>query len=252
LQQKSQDILNVMHLVTTTKTLIQKLRDDGSKTLLEEVTSFCKYQDIEVPDIDACFSSVGQSLHKKSVIVEHHYRVNKFTSIIDQQLQKLNNRFNEQTIELLKLSTTLDPKLFSYKLFSVEDILLVDKFYPEIFSNQERIYLRFQLQHYKLDVPNHPKLRNMSLTTNLCQGLVEIEKPTIYPLIDRLIQFILTLPVLTKTTDQAFSSMMIVKTRLHNRMEDDFLANYLIVYIKKNVERFTIDMIIDDLYSIKE
>jgi hypothetical protein len=92
----------------------------------------------------------------------------------------------------------------------------------------------------------------MSLTTNLCQGLVEIEKPTIYPLIDRLIQFILTLPVLTKTTDQAFSSMMIVKTRLHNRMEDDFLANYLIVYIKKNVERFTIDMIIDDLYSIKE
>jgi len=29
LQQKSQDILSVMHLVTTTKTLIQKLRDDG-------------------------------------------------------------------------------------------------------------------------------------------------------------------------------------------------------------------------------
>jgi hypothetical protein len=66
------------------------------------------------------------------------------TSIIDQQLQKLNNRFNEQAIELLKLSTTLDPKLFSYKLFSVEDIyLLVDKFYPENFSNQERIHLRF-------------------------------------------------------------------------------------------------------------
>ena len=185
MQQKSQDILNVMHLVTTTKTLIQKLRDDGSEILLEEVTSFCKHQDIEVSDIDACFSSVGQSLHKKSVIVEHHYRVNIFTSIIDQQLQKLNNRFNEQTIELLKLSTTLDPKLFSYKLFSVEDILLVDKFYPENFSNQERIYLRFQLQHYKLDVPNHPKLRNMSLTTNLCQRLIEIEKPTIYPLIDQ-------------------------------------------------------------------
>jgi hypothetical protein len=42
-QQKSQDILNVMHLVTTTKTLIQKLRDDGWKTLLEEMTSFCKH-----------------------------------------------------------------------------------------------------------------------------------------------------------------------------------------------------------------
>jgi len=91
----------------------------------------------------------------------------------------------------------------------------------------------------------------MSLTANLHQGLVEIEKSTIYPLIDRLIQFILTLPVLTATTDQVFSAMMIVKTRLHNRMDNDFLANYLIVYIKK-VERFIIDMIIDDFYNIKE
>ncbi|XP_034924224.1 uncharacterized protein [Populus alba] len=129
--QKSQDILNVMHLVTTTKTLIQKLRDDGWETLLEEVTSFCKYQDIEVPDMDACFSSVGRSRRKtESITVEHHYRVDIFTAIVDQQLQELNNRFNEQATELLKLSTTLDPKN-NYKLFSVEDIcLLVDKFYP--------------------------------------------------------------------------------------------------------------------------
>jgi hypothetical protein len=36
-------------------------------------------------------------------------------------------------------------------------------------------------------------------------------------------------------------------------MDDDFLANYLIVYIVKEiVERFTIDMIIDDFYHIKE
>jgi hypothetical protein len=36
-------------------------------------------------------------------------------------------------------------------------------------------------------------------------------------------------------------------------MEDDFLANYLIVYIEKEiVERFTIDMIIDNFYSMKK
>jgi len=108
------------------------------------VTSFCKHQDIEVPDMDACFSSVGRSRRKtKSIIVEHHYRVDIFTAIIDQQLQELNNRFNEQAIELFKLSTTLDPKN-NYKLFSVEDIcLLVDKFYPEDFSDQEKTHLRF-------------------------------------------------------------------------------------------------------------
>ena len=34
LQRKSQDILNVMHLVSSTKTLIQKFRDDGWDSLL--------------------------------------------------------------------------------------------------------------------------------------------------------------------------------------------------------------------------
>jgi len=68
-----------------------------------------------------------------------------------------------------------------------------------------------------------------------------------------LIRLILTLPVSIATTEQAFSAMKIVKTRLRNRMEDDFLTNYLIVYIEKEIaERFTIDMIIDDFYSMKE
>jgi hypothetical protein len=83
--------------------------------------------------------------------------------------------------------------------------------------------------------------------------LVETEKSTIYSLVDSLIRLILTLLVSTTTTERAFSAIKIVKTRLCNRMEDDFLVNYLIVYIEKEiVERFTIDMIIDDFYFIKE
>jgi len=47
--------------------------------------------------------------------------------------------------------------------------------------------------------------------------------------------------------------MKIVKIRLRNRMEDDFFTNYLIVYIEKEiVERFTVDIIINDFYSMKK
>jgi len=54
-------------------------------------------------------------------------------------------------------------------------------------------------------------------------------------------------------TERAFSAIKIVKTRLSNQINDDFLVNYLIVYIEKEiVERFTIDIIIDDFYSMKE
>jgi hypothetical protein len=79
------------------------------------------------------------------------------------------------------------------------------------------------------------------------------KKKNIYPLVDWLIRLILTLTVSTATTERAFSAMKIVKTRLRNRMEDDFLANYLIVYIVKEIaERFTIDMIINYFYYMKE
>jgi len=87
----------------------------------------------------------------------------------------------------------------------------------------------------------------------ICQGLVKIGKSTIYPLIDILIWLILVLPVLMTITERAFSTMTIVKTRLHNRMKDDFLVDYLIVYVKKDiVERFSINMIINYFYSIKK
>jgi hypothetical protein len=41
----------------------------------------------------------------------------------------------------------------------------------------------------------------MSSIADLCQGLIETEKSTIYPLIDMLIRLILTLPVSIATTE---------------------------------------------------
>jgi hypothetical protein len=44
------------------------------------------------------------------------------------------------------------------------------------------------------------------------------KRKNIYPLVDKLIWLILTLPISTTTTERAFSAMKIVKTRLCNRM----------------------------------
>ena len=41
LQDQSQDILKVVHLVSTSKSLLQKLRDDGLEPLFDIITSFC-------------------------------------------------------------------------------------------------------------------------------------------------------------------------------------------------------------------
>lgn len=45
------------------------------------------------------------------VIVEHRFRYDIFTAAIDRQLQELNNRFCDQSVELLTLSSTLSLKM---------------------------------------------------------------------------------------------------------------------------------------------
>jgi len=112
LQKQSQDILNVMQLVCSTKILIQKLREDVWKNLLKGVVFFCEQHDIDIPDFNSTYvARHGHSRHQKDhVTMEHHFRVNIFLVTVDKQLQELNDRFNEQTMELLTLSNALVPK----------------------------------------------------------------------------------------------------------------------------------------------
>ena len=71
-------------------------------------------------------------------------------------------------------------------------------------------------------------------------------------MIDKLIRLVLTLPISTATTERAFSAMKLLKTRLRNRMEDEFLVDNMIVNIEKEIAgNFTIEMIMDEFYSIK-
>jgi len=71
-------------------------------------------------------------------------------------------------------------------------------------------------------------------------------------LIDRLIRLVLTLPVSTATTERAFSAMKHVKTVLRNKMEKEFLADSMMIYIERELdEDIDSDSIIDELYSTK-
>ena len=56
LQRKYQDILNTMYLVSTTKALIQKYREDGWLSLLEDVQLFCGEHGIDSPITSARYT----------------------------------------------------------------------------------------------------------------------------------------------------------------------------------------------------
>ncbi|XP_028116139.1 zinc finger MYM-type protein 1-like [Camellia sinensis] len=110
LQQKTQDILNVMKLVSTTKALLQKLRQDDWDTFLANVVSFCNRHNIAMHDMSSPYER-GTSCRRQQdhIIIEHHYHFDIFSSTIDFQLIELEHRFNDGVVKLLSLSSPLDP-----------------------------------------------------------------------------------------------------------------------------------------------
>ncbi|XP_073138186.1 uncharacterized protein [Henckelia pumila] len=142
--------------------------------------------------------------------------------LIDYQLMELNERFPESTMELLTLSNALSP------------------FYFHDFNQEERDDLKRELDHYKFDVPRQAQFQNLDSLHHLCQALARTTKSVIYPMIDRLVWLVLTLPVSTATTERAFSGMKLIKKPLRNKMENDLLANTMVVYIERDIA-FDID-----------
>ncbi|XP_073151977.1 uncharacterized protein [Henckelia pumila] len=123
LQLQSRDILNAMHLVSSTKLLIQNLRDDRCDELVANVKSFCEEVSISMSDFSAQYiARRGRALHQQDEITaEHHFKVDIFNVVIDSQLQELNNKFNDNTIELIILSSALDPREM-HNAFRIDDI----------------------------------------------------------------------------------------------------------------------------------
>ncbi|XP_024046728.1 uncharacterized protein LOC18051884 [Citrus clementina] len=249
LQSKSQDILHAMHLVSSTKTLIQKLGDNGWNTLLDQVKVFCETRNIDVPEMDAPYvARQGRARHQEDTFtVADHYKVNIFYDAIDCQLQELNSRFNEHAVDFLILSSALDPHECR-KSFRIGDICqLVEGFYPADFTDAEKINLKNQLEHYEYGVVQHAEFKNLSTICDLSQWLVSTRKTKTFPLIYRIIVLVLTLPVSTATSERTFSAMRIVKTRLRNKMEDEFLIDSLIMYIEREIaEKISIESIINE------
>lgn len=113
--------------------------------------------------MDATYSDLIRSRRNKDIIsVEHHYKVDVFMATMDQQLQELNSRFSEKTTELLILSNSLNP-IGSYKHFNIDNIyVLVEKYYPEDFSNDDKFQLRFELQLFYRYVVTNEEMKNLS------------------------------------------------------------------------------------------
>ena len=55
---------------------------------------------------------------------------------------------------------------------------------------------------------------------DLTKGLVRLVKNSIYPMVDRLIRSVITLPVSTATTERVYPAVKLAKTHIRTKMGD--------------------------------
>ncbi|XP_030958383.1 zinc finger MYM-type protein 1-like [Quercus lobata] len=119
----------------------------------------------------------------------------------DSQLQELNYRFNEDAMELLRLSSALEPRE-ALKSFRISDLcLLVKNFYPQDFTDYDKQVLEKELYHFEHNVVQDPEFKKLKSLSELSQWLVRTGNSEHYKLVYRMVILVLTLPVSTATTE---------------------------------------------------
>ncbi|XP_042386730.1 uncharacterized protein LOC121978454 [Zingiber officinale] len=212
---------NIVDIVTSSTKCIAELHT-AQRNEIEHILA------IGERDYGSGANQIGNLQRAGATCWSSHYDSVKSLIVIDFILMELNTRFNESSVELLSVSTALDPKN-SFDSINSDDICkLAKKFYPEDFTNQDIVALEYELQ------------------------LTESGRSKVYIMLTKLIHLVLTLPVSTATTERAFSAMKHVQTTLHNKMEDDFLEDYLTLYIERDLAKnIDVDSVIDEFYVSK-
>ncbi|XP_042460190.1 zinc finger MYM-type protein 1-like [Zingiber officinale] len=235
LQQGDQNIVQAMSLVRSVKCRLQDFREDGWQIILEQVNTFCELNMIPILDMEDNMLTRGHGRRRGQLITNfHHYRVEIFCQVVDLIIQEMNNRFLVVSTELLGCISCLHPRN-SFSQFDVHKLIHLVDFYPEDFCGTDYLFLEQQLMSYFYNLRDDPYFSSIDDLGILAQKLVETEKHLVFPLVYRMIELALVLPVATASVERVFSAMKTMKTDLRNRMGDEWMNDSLVVYIEKDI-----------------
>ncbi|XP_021831212.1 zinc finger MYM-type protein 1-like [Prunus avium] len=235
LQRKDQEIVNAMALVKSCKEKLYWMRNNGFDALVNEASSFCDKHHIDVPNMEEAYILPGR-LRRNALIKtnRHHYRVELFIYVIDEQITELEDRFNEVNTKLLICLACLSSKN-SFVAFDRPKLLRLAQFYPQDFSDEDCLALEDQLEIYIHYVCSSSDFSQLEGVGDLAKKRVETRMHQVFNYVYLLITLSLILPVATASVERAFSVMNIVKGPLRNKMGDQWLSDSLIVYIERDI-----------------
>ncbi|XP_050207938.1 uncharacterized protein LOC126657312 [Mercurialis annua] len=185
LQQKDQNIVNAMNLIEVLKVKLQNLRDSGWDALIHEVTMFCNKHGIVVPDMEDQFLIPGR-------VVQGTW-------------------FSESSTALLRYISCLDPRDF-FSRFDQHSLIRLAELYSDDFSAIDLQFLREDLDTYICEVRTSSDFTSCEYLSVLAIKMVQTGRHLVFPLVYRLIELALILPVATTSVERAFSAMKHIKS----------------------------------------
>ena len=132
----------------------------------------------------------------------------------------MNHWFGEANTELLVFFSCLDPKN-SFSKFDINKLARLAEIYDADFSDGDRAIIRSQLETYIHHVRRYSAFSSCMDIGSLAVKMVETKKHMVFPLVYKLIELSLILPVSTVSVERALPAMKIIKNKLRNRILDE-------------------------------
>lgn len=254
LQLMDRNLANAISVVDICKKLLQELRDDGWDSHMDTVTSFMVKHGVEIPNMEGMYVAPRRRKYgcgMPQVANLHHFRVEVFESVIDQQLQELENRFDEVNKELLICMSCFDP-INRFSSFDKIKLLRLAKFYPNEFSNVDLLNFEQALGNFIDDIQNDERFWEVKNLNELSIKLVEATKNEAHSKVYMLLKLVLLLPVAMANVERACFGMNFVKNKLRNSAGDQVLSDCLVTTLEKDLfVDVSIDAIVNQFENMR-
>jgi hypothetical protein len=124
----------------------------------------------------------------------------------------------------------------NFEKLEITTIIELAQLYPADFNFDDLLKLQAAAALFKIYVTNI-RYEDFSQCKSLEDVSIALEKhgSDSFPLITRLYDLILILPVTTAGVERSFSAMKIIKTHIQSTMGDAWLSDLMMIYLEKSI-----------------
>ena len=125
--------------------------------------------------------------------------------------------------------------LYGFSNFDMDKLAHLADLYPVEFTSTGRTFLSQELQYFLSDMRIDGRFSNVEDLGSLAKKMKETMKDRVFPMVYRLVELALLLPIATTSVQIVFYAIKAVKTDFRNRMGDEWLNDSLVVYIENKI-----------------